>query len=458
MDPRAYVQELVEASREAQQRFAAFEQGRVDRVVRAAGKSVYDHAESLARLAVEETGMGRYEDKVQKNKGKSKVTWYRLKGQKSRGIVRRIESSGIVEIAHPMGVIGAITPTTNPTMTPMHNAMIALKGGNSLIVCPHPRSRRTAVRTVEIMNEAILRAGAPENLIQIVPEPTVEMSRLVMALCDVCISTGGSSMVSAAYSSGKPAFGVGQGNVQALVDRDVPLTEVVPMLVKGRVYDYGVLCTCEQSVFCPSEKLAAMMSLFALEGAYCVETPREVNALRATLFHDGVLNKECVGIAPARLAAMSGFSVPQDTRLLVVRAEGTGSEDSLSREKLCPVLSVYGYRLWEDAVEMACANLRCEGMGHSAIIHSNTQEHIEYAAVRLPVSRIGVNQIGSSGLGGTLTNGLNPTGTLGCGSWGNNSLSENLWFTHLINTSRIAYPLPAGTLPTDEEIWAEETL
>lgn len=458
MDSRAYVQGLVEASRKAQQYFATFDQDHVDRVVRAAGKSVYDNAESLARLAVEETGMGRYEDKVQKNKGKSKITWYKLKGQKSRGILRRINASGIVEVAHPMGVIGAITPTTNPTMTPMHNAMVALKGGNSLIVCPHPRSRQTAVRTVEIMNKAIQSEGAPENLIQVIPDPTVEISRLVMALCDVCISTGGSGMVNAAYSSGRPAFGVGQGNVQALVDRDVSLAEVAPMIVKGRVYDYGVLCTCEQSVFCPSEKLTAMMSLFALEGAYCVETPREIDALRATLFHEGVLNKACVGIAPAKLAAMSGFSVPQDTRLLAVKVEGTGADEPLSREKLCPVLSVYEYQLWEDAVEMAYANLRCEGIGHSVIIHSHTEENIEYAAVRLPVSRIGVNQIGSSGLGGTLTNGLNPTGTLGCGSWGNNSLSENLWFTHLINVSRISYPLSIDTLPTDEEIWAEEAL
>ncbi|MCE5241700.1 MAG: aldehyde dehydrogenase family protein, partial [Syntrophobacteraceae bacterium] len=319
MEPQKYVQELVNQSREAQKKFATFSQEQVDRVVRAAGKAVYDKAEMLARMAVDETGMGCYEDKILKNKGKSKITWYRLKGVKSRGIIRRIREEGLVEVAHPMGVVGAITPTTNPTMTPMHNAMTALKCGNSLLICPHPRSKKTATRTVEVMNEAIAAVGAPENLIQIIPEPTVELSGLVMALCDVCISTGGAAMVNAAYSSGKPAFGVGQGNVQVLLDRDVPLTEMVPMLARGRSYDYGVLCTCEQSVFCPSENYDAMMALFALENAYCVESLREIEALRSVLFPGGKLNSKTVGTRPVVLAAMAGFSVPEDTRLLVVK-------------------------------------------------------------------------------------------------------------------------------------------
>ena len=451
MDATTYVEELIAKARKAQREFAQYSQERVDACVRAIGKAVYDNAEPLARLAVDETRMGRYEDKIQKNKGKPTATWYRLKGKKSRGIIRYIEEEGLVEIASPMGVVGAITPTTNPNMTHVHNAMVALKAGNAIILSSHPRGKKSGVETVRVMREALRELGAPEDLVQVVPEPTVEISGLIMKLTDVCISTGGPGMVKAAYSSGKPAYGVGPGNVQCLIDRDVDLADAVPKIIRGRTYDNGVLCSCEQAIHYPREKYDEIVDAFVSRGAYHVKGD-EVDLLRKACFPDGVLNKDFVGASPNFIAESSGFTVPDDTVLLLVDVEKYGEEELLSREKLFPVLSAFPYDTWAEAVDAAVINLVCEGQGHSCTIHSNTKDNVEYAAVRLPVSRVSVNQTGSNSLGGTLTNGLKPTATLGCGSWGNNSISENLWFNHLMNISRIAYPLDVE-VPTDEEIW-----
>ncbi len=454
-DTRAYVQHLIDNARIAQKEFESYSQKQVDRAVRAIGKIIYDNGESLAQLAVEETGMGRYEDKVIKNKAKAKIVWYKLKGVKSRGIIRYLDDICIVEIAKPIGVIGCVGPTTNPTMTPNQNAMIALKGGNAIIVCPHPRAKKTGIRTVALMRQALAEIGYPVNLIQVIEEPTMEASNLVMQLCDACISTGGAGMVKAAYSSGKPAFGVGAGNVQSIVDRDVDLKATAEKIAKSRTYDNGVLCTCEQCVHVHRDDYDSLVSLLQAQGGAYISRDEDVSALRQAMFPNGILNKEIVGAQPQAIAAMAGLSVPESTRFLLVKISAGGTDESLSREKLCPVLAICSYDTWENAVALAVKNLRNEGTGHSSVLHSNNRSHIEYAAIRLPVSRIGVNMVGSSGLGGGFDSGLNPTATLGCGTWGNNSLSENLWWHHLVNISRIAYQIPNVQIPTDEEIWRE---
>jgi succinate-semialdehyde dehydrogenase len=452
MENEKYVVDLIARARKAQQIFEGYAQQDVDECVKAIGKAVYDNAEELARLAVEETGMGNYADKVAKNKGKPKATWYKLKGKKSRGILRYIEDEGIVEIAKPIGVLGAVAPATNPNMTPVHNAMVALKAGNAIIICPHPRGKKSGARTVELMRQALGRVGAPEDLILSVGEPTVEISALIMKLTDACISTGGPGMVKAAYSSGKPAYGVGPGNVQCLIDRDADVEQAVQKIIIGRTYDNGVLCSCEQSIFCPKERYDEIIAGFIAKGAFHV-TGEDVARLRDAAFRDGVINKDFVGASTEFIAEQCGLTIPGGTRLFVVDIENPAPLEPLGKEKLFPVLTAYAYDKWEDAVNMAAANLMCEGKGHSCVIHSNTKENVEYASLRLPVARVAINQTGSNSLGGTLTNGLNPTATLGCGSWGNNSLSENLWYHHLMNITRIAYPLDID-VPTDEEIWA----
>lgn len=455
MDTKEYISGLISQARVAQQEFETYTQQQVDACVRVIGKAIYDHADPLAKQAVEETGMGLYEDKILKNTGKAKAVWQALKNEKSRGIIAYRKELGLVEIAKPIGVVGAVSPTTNPNTTPMHNAMIALKGGNAIIICPHPRAKMSGKATVELMREALGTVGAPKDLIQIVDEPTMEASALIMSMTDACISTGGPSMVKAAYSSGKPAFGVGAGNVQCLVDRDVELSEVVPKVVRGRTYDNGVLCTCEQCVICPREKVDEMVALFQQQGALYLSEREELDAFRKATFPGGLINKDYVGQTAVKIGKLAGLPVKEDTKLILVKAEGHGADELFTKEKLCPILALCVYDTWEEAVAIAKANLEIEGKGHSCVLHSNTKEHIESAAESISVSRFSVNQIGSSSLGGAMNNGLNPTSTLGCGTWGNNSISENLWYKHLINVSRLAYVIPDAVIPSDEEIWNE---
>ena len=455
MEAQEFVQEYIDRARVAQAEFEKFSQEDVDKAVRAIGKAIFDNAEPLARMAVDETRMGKYEDKIAKNAGKTKITWARLKGVKSRGIIARHEDEGIIEVAKPIGVLGCIPPTTNPTMTPVHNAMCALKGGNALLISPHPRAKKTGVETVRLMREALEAVGAPADLIQIIPDPTMEISSLVMKMCDSTIATGGPGMVKAVYSSGKPAFGVGAGNVQTLVDEDADLADSAQKIVKSRIYDNGVLCTCEQCVHVQASRYDELVKLLVENGAFYISEKADVDALRAALFPNGMINKDCVGATPQFIGAQAGLEVPEDAKLLMVKVDAYGADEYLCKEKLCPVLCICAYDTWEEAVANAKTNLLNEGAGHSCIVRSHTAEHIDYAGEQLPVSRIGVNMIGSSGLGGSFDNGLNPTATLGCGSWGNNSISENLWWKHLVNIARIAVANPNAKIPTDEEVWGE---
>jgi len=260
-------------------------------------------------------------------------------------------------------------------------------------------------------------------------------------------------MVKAAYSAGKPAYGVGAGNMQCLVDADADIVDAVPKIIRGRCYDNGVLCTCEQNVICPETKLDEIMAEFGKQGGYYIKDQADVDTLRAYAFPGGELNKKAVGLTACEIATQAGLSVPEGTVVLLAKANGAGAKDPFSKEKLFPILAVYPYKTWKDAVDIAIENLELEGKGHSCTLHSFTKENIEYAGIKLPVSRVLVNGIGSSGVGGAYTNSLVPTATLGCGSWGNNSISENLDFSHLINISRIAYTDPNRKIPTPEEVW-----
>ena len=456
MEAQEYLDELIAKARTAQIAFAQLPQEEVDRAVRARGKAVYDHAEELARLAVDETRMGKYESKVLKCRNKAKSTWWRMKGKKSRGIIERDEENGIVKVAKPIGVIGCVTATTNPVINPMHNSMCALKCGNAVIISPHPRAKKVGTRTVEIINEALAVLGMPENLVQVIAEPTMELSAGLMRSADLCVCTGGPSLVKTAYSSGKPVYGVGQGNVQVLVDRDVDFMETARMIIEGRTFDNGVLCTCEQNIICPRDRAEEMIAAVKANGAYYIGTQEEADKVRNSAFPDGVFNKAWTGTTVQEMANLAGLeNVPKDAKVIVCCTHGYAREEVLAKEKLFPVLSLFLYDTWEEAMELARANLEMEGMGHSVVIHSHNQEHIEAVPSVVDVSRYAVNQVGGTGLGGAMDNGLNPTTTLGCGTWGNNIISENLWYTHLMNVSRISYRVPTMYIPSDEEIWAE---
>lgn len=454
---KQYVGEYIARAKAAQSEFEKLSQEEVDSAVCAIGKVIYDNAEYLARIAVEETGMGNWEDKTAKNKSKARIIWNSLKGKKSRGILDRDPATGITRVAKPMGVVAAITPSTNPIVTPMSNAMFALKCGNAIIITPHHKAVKCSTKTVELMNAELKKLGMPEDLVQILQEHSRENTKNLIADCDVVIATGGMGMVKAAYSSGRPALGVGAGNVQCIIDRGADYKEAVPKIVTGRGFDNGIICSGEQSVICPSEDFNEIMSVFEKNGCFIVRDSKDRDSLRNAIFQEGAMNSKAVGQAAHIIGRLSGMDVPEGTRVIVVEAEGPGDLDVLSKEKICPVLAAYRYKGFKEAVEIARLNLEKEGKGHSVSIHSVNIDNIEYAGETLSVSRFVINQVCASSAGGSFYNGLNPTNTLGCGSWGHNSISENLTYTHLMNISRIAYFMPGNHVPTDEELWRIES-
>lgn len=453
IEPKAYIASLIEKARVAQRQFEDFTQEEVDAVVREIGKTIYDHGVELARMAVEETGMGIFEDKVKKNQGKSKTIWNSLKNQKSVGIIERDEKTGIIKVAKPVGIVASVTPTTNPIVTPMCNAMFALKGRNAIIIAPHPRAKKCSSYTVELMNQAIEKYRAPENLIQVITEPSIELTNQLMKEVDIVVATGGMGMVKAAYSSGKPAYGVGAGNVQCIIDRDINHQEAVAKIIIGRSFDHGIICSGEQTVIAPEEDYDKIIKEFEKQGGYLVKDVKEKEAFRRALFVDGVISKDVVGQSPDKIAALAAVKIPDNTKVILLEADGVGNEDVLCKEKMCPVLATFKYKDFREAIEIAQRNLELEGKGHSCAIHSNNKTHIESAGEHLTISRLVVNQPSSTSAGGSLYNGFAPTTTLGCGTWGNNSISENLTYTHMLNISRIGYYMEDKQAPTDEEIW-----
>lgn len=453
MDAKEQIAILIANARKAQKELEKCNQEQIDSYVRAIGKVVYDNAEPYAKMAAEESRMGVYEDKIAKNKGKSKIIWNSLKGVPSVGVVERNPETGITVVARPVGVVGAITPCTNPIVTPMCNAMFAIKGRNTIIVAPHPRTKKCNKVVIDAMNEALAKLGAPANIIQTIEEPSIEASSELMKGVDVVVATGGAGMVKSAYSSGKPAYGVGPGNVQCIIDTDADITECVPKIIAGRKFDNGIICSGEQTVIAQADQYDAIMAEFKKNGAVLITDAAEKAALREALFPGGVMNKDLVGQSVQKIAAAAGLNVPEGTPVILVEADGYGKDDLFSKEKMCPVISTYKYSTFEEAVTIARANLDVEGKGHSVSIHSNNREHLEYAGETIEVARVLVNQICSTMNGGAFTNSLTPTTTLGCCSWGNNSISENFGFKHLINYIRIAENLPNKAVPTDEEVW-----
>ncbi len=449
------IAEMIAKAREAQAIFERdFDQKRTDQVVRAIGKVVFDNAEMLAREAVDETRMGVYEDKVAKNRGKSKGVWYDLKGKQSMGIVSVDPVTDLITILKPVGVVAAITPTTNPIVTPMSKTMFALKGKNAIIVAPHPRSKKCSSHTVALINEAIAKFGVPQNLVQCIEEPSIELTQELMRSVDVVLATGGMPMVKSAYSSGKPSYGVGAGNVQVIIDRGVDYNKAAATIIQGRIFDNGIICSGEQSFIYPKEDREKILEAFKSNGAYIVpdaDHDKMVNAL----FVDGKIAGDVVGQSVKFIADKAGIKVPDGTRVLVVEAHGVAQADLISKEKMCPVLAAFPYDKFEEAITIARTNLHFEGNGHSAGIHSNDEEHIRMVGMGLTVSRVVVNAPVSTTAGGAMASGLACTNTLGCGTWGNNTLSENLTYKHLVNTTRVARLSPKVHIPTDEELWAE---
>ncbi|MDR1055756.1 MAG: aldehyde dehydrogenase family protein [Prevotellaceae bacterium] len=447
------VSEMVEKARKAQAIYEAhFDQDDVDAVIKLAARAIFNNAEELAKLTIEETEMGVYEDKVSKNKNKSKGVWNNLKGKKSMGILSIDEHTGLIEIAKPIGVVAGITPMTNPVVTPMSKIIFALKTRNAIIISPHPRAKKCSSLAVKKILEAIAPMEVPDGMVQVIEEPTLEKTQALMVACDVVVATGGMPMVKSAYSSGKPSFGVGAGNVQVILDRNIDYELAAGKIVTGRSFDNGIICSGEQSFIYPKENKEEVFLAFRKKGTY-IATEEEREKIINTIFEDGHTARDVVGQTAKFIAQKARITVPDNTRVIVVEARGAGEKDPISKEKMCPVMAAFPYQYFDEALEIAKTNLALEGSGHTAGIHSNNQANIIKAGTELSVARLIVNAICATTAGGSIQNGLPVTNTLGCGSWGNNSISENFTYKHLLNITRIA-PLSARIyIPSDEEIW-----
>ena len=321
---------------------------------------------------------------------------------------------------------------------------------------PHPKAQKCAEHLTEEFSRIVKSHGGPDHLVQVIRKGSVEKTQELMRAVNVVVATGGGAMVKAAYSSGKPSYGVGAGNVPVIIDRDVDLDEAVDKIVTGASFDHGIICSHEQFVLTPEEQFAQTVEAFVATGkVWYTDDEEQVQKLRETVFVDGHLNKDVVGKSPRVVGQMAGLDIPENIRIILLPAKGAGEQDVLAKEKLCPVVAILPYGDFSEAVAKAKANLIVEGAGHSAALHSSNDDHIRTAGVALPISRLVVNQPSSITAGGSLTNGFAATTTLGCGSWGGNSISENLDYKHLMNVSRIGRVIKDKPVPTDEEIWAD---
>lgn len=446
------IQTQIDNARRALEQIKDYTQEQIDQLVYAGAKIIYDNAVSLARLAVDETGLGKFQHKIAKNTDTAAVFYDYLKDKKSVGIINEIPEQGLIEVAHPVGIIGAITPATNPTVTPLGNFMHAIKGKNAIIISPAPRAEKTSTETVNLIRQALAEKGAPADLIQIIEGATIEKSTELMELCDLVLATGGPGLTKAAYASGTPAYGVGPGNPPVILDRDFDLEEAAKITLVAVGSDNGILCDGDNLLLYPQENEYKLMEALRGVGIVVYENAEDVAKFREALFHDGKINADLVGKDAAVVAKAAGFDLPVETEVIALRIEGVGKDDILGKEIMGPIVVLKGYGTFEEAVDMAIRNMmEAGGIGHTGGILTNNEKHIRYAGEKLPVARLLVNQP-TPDAWGPATNGLTPAVSEGCGTWGNNILAGNVDYIHLINVSKIAMPLDVK-FPNPEEIF-----
>ncbi|MGI6424575.1 MAG: acetaldehyde dehydrogenase (acetylating) [Tepidanaerobacteraceae bacterium] len=434
------VRNLIEKAYNAQKVLATLSQEEIDKIVKAMAEEGARASQWLAKVAAEETEIGVYEHKIIKNLFATKRVYEVIKDLKTVGIIHKDEKNRVYDIAEPVGVIAALTPTTNPTSTALFKALIAIKSRNAVIFSPHPRAVDCTSQAAEIMHKAAVRAGAPEEIIGCINFPTLEATNLLMKhpKTSMILATGGSGMVKAAYSSGKPAFGVGPGNVPAYIERSANVNKAVKNIIDSKTFDNGTICSSEQALIC--EKLNSQNVRQALTehgGAFLKQ--EDIHKLERYAFRcDGSLNPDIVGKPATYIAERAGIKIDSNIKALIVELDGVGINFPLSREKLSPILAFYEVENWKEACELSKQLLALGGMGHTLSIHSQDQEVIMRFALEKPASRIVVNTPSCLGaIGGTT--GLVPSLTLGCGTLGGNSTSDNVGPMNLINIKRLAY-------------------
>ena len=442
--PVATSQDLTEAiarCRDAQRKYATFTQDQVDRIFLAAATAANRMRIPLAKQAVAETGMGIVEDKVIKNHYAAEYIYNAYKDAKTCGVIEEHPAFGIQKIAEPIGVIAAVIPTTNPTSTAIFKTLIALKTRNAMIISPHPRAKACTIAAAKVVLEAAVAAGAPEDIIAWIDVPSLELTNLVMREADIILATGGPGMVKAAYSSGKPALGVGPGNTPAVIDDSADILLAVSSVIHSKTFDNGMICASEQSVVVLDRIYDRVKAEFANRGCHIL-TPEETEKVRNTILINGALNAKIVGQSAHTIAKLADFTVPEDTKILIGEVTSTDLSEAFAHEKLSPVLAMYRASDFEDALNKADILVKDGGYGHTASIYLdevNHKEKLDAFAARMKACRIVVNTPSAQGGIGDLYNfKLAPSLTLGCGSWGGNSVSENVGIKHLLNIKTVA--------------------
>ena len=434
------VRTKVEKAHAAAQKYRHFTQEQVDRIVEQMAAAARAQARRLAELAVQETGYGNVPDKIAKNLLNADILPRRMRGMKTIGVLRELPDEGVIEVGVPMGVVAAILPTTNPTSTAIFKTLISLKAGNAIVISPHPNAKECTCQTAGILYQAALEAGAPEDIIQCILTPTSEATHALMhhERVGVILATGGSAMVTAAYSSGTPALGVGPGNVPVLFERSADVVDAVRKVVEGKSFDYGTVCSSEQAIVAEEVlRDQVILQLKAEKAYFCNEA--EKDALRRILLTPRwTVNPKCVGQPPTRIAELAGFRVPDDTRILVAEIAQVGKSEPLSAEKLSPVLSLYFVKDFAEGLARCESLLRFGGLGHTCVIYSKDDAKIREFGMRMPAFRVLVNTPAPQGSTGITTN-VFPSMTLGCGAMSGNSTSDNVGPQHLFNIKRIAY-------------------
>ena len=435
------LEEALKRVKAAQEKFATYSQEQVDKIFLAAASAANKARIPLAKLAVEETGMGVVEDKVIKNHYAAEYIYNAYKDTKTCGVVEEDKAYGIKKIAEPIGVVAAVIPTTNPTSTAIFKTLISLKTRNGIIISPHPRAKGSTIAAAKTVLEAAVAAGAPEGIIGWIDVPSLDMTNLLMKEADIILATGGPGMVKAAYSSGKPALGVGAGNTPAIIDDTADILLAVNSIIHSKTFDNGMICASEQSVIVLDKVYKAVKNEFKARGCYFLND-EEIEKVRKTIIINGALNAKIVGQKPVKIAALAGVTVPEETKILIGEVESVELSEEFAHEKLSPVLAMYKAKNIEDAFSKAEHLIADGGYGHTSSIYLNAiteKDKLAEFAERMKTCRILVNTPSSQGGIGDLYNfKLAPSLTLGCGSWGGNSVSENVGVKHLLNIKTVA--------------------
>ena len=455
---KEYVAGLVERAKKAQSIADSFSQERVDELCTAIAWDIVQHetADKISKMAVEESQLGNYEGKYAKIMTKVRGGLRDMKGEKSVGVIERDEEKQLIKIAKPVGVVAALVPCTNPEATPVLKSMFALKGRNAIILAPHPRTKKTNTYIVEVMRASLKKYGAPEDLIIGIEEPTMEISSELMKQADVVMATGGGGMVKSAYSSGTPAYGVGQGNAVTVVDDTVDLQDTANKIMRSKTFDFATSCSTENACVIQDSIYDQFVNALDSEGGYLLNSEEKL-LLQDIMWHDGHLNNAIVAQPAEKIAEKAGFKLPEGKSFLMVEETGIGPDYPFSGEKLSVVTTLYKFNEFKNAIDTVNEITSYQGKGHSCGIHSTDEERVLELALSTKTSRVMVRQPQCLANSGAWTNGMPMTLTLGCGSWGGNVASENITWRNLINVTWVSAPIES-TQPSDEELFGDVML